>query len=230
MTVAQASLANGNFVDPATGPYVTSSVSPTGEVLLYLQLADAASISVSSVTGCGLTWTQVSDGGAWGTASYRNVVWKGVGTATSGTVTITFNTDPYTFDYFLVDVTGHSTSGMVVQTVTNSGNGTTASATLAAFSDANNATAAFATQNDNNGVTPGTGFTELAERIRGPFTMSMAPEFRNDPDTSPDATFGFSQDWFITAMEIAVAQVAGGLGAQFLGQRDGYQQFGGMCS
>jgi hypothetical protein len=209
MAVAVTHLAGATNIE--TFPLVTSSVSPSGEVLLCVQAGDAGSTTISSVSGCGLTWSQVTANETnWGGSNYRDWVWKGIGTASSGAITVTFSADPYNATYHVCNVTGHNTSGMIVQSTTATGSSNTASATLGAFADAGNATFGFAIQNQNDGVYPGTGFTELDQQIRGAFTTSSATEWRADNDTSVTATFDTSNPWAIHAMEIAVAAAGGG--------------------
>ena len=208
MAVTVSHLAGANGI--TVFPMVTVSVTPTSEVLIAIQCGDAATVTISGITGCGLTWTQVASVLTdWGSGNYRDFLWKGIGTASAGQITVTFAVNPGTANYIISNVAGHNTAGMIVQSVTATGSSSTAAATLAAFADAGNATFAFVNQNQNDGVTPGTGFTELNEQIRASFTVSSQTQWRADNDTSPDATFATSNPWSIIAVEIAVAAAGG---------------------
>jgi hypothetical protein len=114
-----------------------------------------------------------------------------------------------------VDTGGTNGSAAIVQTATGSGTGTALSATLAAFGDAANGTfgAGAVYAGGMSSWTVGTGFTALASLANG-FSIDshMLTEYRDDNDTSVDATAGSSGDWGMVAIEIKAA--GGGGGAQ----------------
>lgn len=207
MAVAITYLAEGTL---SASPWTTASVSPTGEIKLNIQCADTSSTTVSSISGCGLTWSEVvSNLADWGGGNFREFVWKGIGTASSGTITVVFaGADPGYATYQIENITGHNTSGMFVQSpAPATGSSTTPSKTLSAFSDAGNATSGWTVvaAASANYVTAGSGFTELGEIRRTSFTMGMATEWRADNDTTVDATLVGSKTWYQYGFEIAVA-------------------------
>lgn len=202
-------------------PWTTVSVSPTGEVVIKIQCADCSGTTVSSISGCGLTWSQeVSNLADWGGGNFREFVWKGIGTASSGTITIVFGgADPGYVTYQILNVTGHNTSGMFVQApAPATGSSTTPSKTLSAFSDAGNASLGWTVvaSGSDNTVSPGSGFTELGEIRRASFTCDMAVEWRADNDTTVDATLSGSRTWYQYGFEIAVAAAGDTLMSQIL--------------
>lgn len=191
-----------------TFPVVTASVSPSGEVLIFIQCGDANLDDVTGVSGCSLTWSQVlANTSNWGGGNYREFVWKGVGTATTGAITVTFDTNPGTVTYQVCDVTGHNTAGMVVQSASATGTSTTPSVTLSAFSDAGNATIGWccAANTGAGAISVGTGFSLLDEEVRASFAVACVTEWRADNDTTVDATINASKTWYMHGFEIAVA-------------------------
>lgn len=116
-----------------------------------------------------------------------------------------------------VDTSGSNGAGALVQSDAATGNGTSASAVLAAFADAiNNATVyAVAAAPGTASITPEGGMTAFAQVDSTSYSLRLA--WRLGEDLSPSATIGASRDWAVIAAETKAA--AGGGGGD-VGNRD----------
>jgi hypothetical protein len=164
---------------------------------------------VPTLTGCGVTWDQVTTviAGSGATRSRLTVFRAYSSAAISGFLTATFggvaqnSVNVMVVDCSQSDDTGGSNgSNALVQAVTNSGNGTTASVTLGAFGDSDNAAVSFSVKNSSGAVTPGTGWTELSEQTFA--TTVLHAQWRKDNDTSADCSWTGAADWASVAIEI----------------------------
>lgn len=204
--------------DLTASPWIIPSVSPAGNQLLCLQLADASGMTVTAVSGNSQTWSQVTGAGGsntsdWGGGNFREFVFEGIGTPSSGTITITVTGgDPYAITYQLMDVTGGNPSAVVVQSNKATGASTAPSVTLSAFDGSSDTTVGWciAAAGGASTISPGTGFTELNEYRRGAFTADMATEWQAAADTTVDATFtGGSKTWYMYGFELSEATGGG---------------------
>jgi len=182
--------------------YTTVSVAPAANnlILCCVEAVDFnldQSITVDTVTGNGLTWVEVIEKQFRFIAATRSTisVFRALGTApTAGIITATLSQVAAIGAIIVVEFAGIDDSGVngvnaIVQSVSNTvDNDTSLTVTLAAFASALNATFGFFAVNAAapQPFTPGTGFTELAE-TSGTSQQVMA-EFRNDNDTTVDAT------------------------------------------
>jgi len=98
-----------------------------------------------------------------------------------------------------------ATNDGIVQTATNTGTGTTYSATLAAFGSANNATYGQFGWNTINGMVAGTGFFEAADLTYTLPNVAYGFEWRPDNSTTVDATCSVSSSFGAIAAEIKAA-------------------------
>ena len=200
--------------------YVTASITPTANRLVLLSIemalpADSADPPPpSSITGCGLTWVLVNSRYHWPSgANWFNqaLVYRALGASpTTGAITMdwgatTLDTCAWSVvEFSNIDTSGSNGSGAIVQSVAEFGTGTAALATLAAFSAANNAT--FGATGSGQGAstitaTAGSGFAEVHDA--GAIFGSIHTEFRNDNDTTVDATLSVSSDgWGVIAIEL----------------------------
>lgn len=196
---------------PPPGTYfsviVTSSVSPGANRQLLLGVAtwddDAAAVA-PTVSGNGLTWTQV-DSQVIGLSDRRRVtVFKAIGAApTAGAVTITFSGAQALGAYVLLEVTGSDNVDSVVQSAKATGGGSALAVTLAAFAQTSNATFAFwVTSTSLGSIAPGSGFTELFESSAD--GLGFEAEWKESNDTSVDATASEAVDWGGIAVEISL--------------------------
>lgn len=196
--------------------YTTSSISPTPDklILIFITGTDFTlnePIFTNSVTGAGLTWVEIVDLQMDTIAAPRQIFscYRALGpSAVPGALTITFDVQAALAQWIIVefdnvDTSGTNGSGAIVQAATNvSDSAMTLTATLAEFSDSNNATVGgFGCAAGGTPTwTPGSGFIEIAEST-GSDRVSMV-QFRNDNDTSVDATLSDTSDIAVIALEI----------------------------
>lgn len=198
--------------------YTTGSRTPTANRLQLIDvvLSDTNPVLAPSVAGCGLTW--VSMGGVeYDTAGTRHAVYRfrALGASpTTGVLTITATEAMLGCgwswaEYAGIDTSGTNGSGAIVQTVTNSGTGTTLSATLAAFGSVDNGVSCGLSTDADSVFTAGGGFTILGQDVSASAspTASIGQQWRADNDTSPDATIAVSATWGFIASELKAAVV-----------------------
>jgi hypothetical protein len=194
-----------NIENSGSGTTVnTASVSPgpNSAVVVAVIGFNGANMAVS---GLGLTWTTKINGFQYAT-DHRIWVFVAYGSPSAGVITLTY--DDGTFLAWSVDnITGTvSSTPTNANTATGSGTSTTPAATLGAFANGANGTWAYYVAQESTTCTPGTGFTQVAEReSTSLFDFSDATEFVDSNDTSVDATVGASAAWGMVAMEIAEA-------------------------
>ena len=210
VTTNQLGTAAGNSVTSIS----TSSVSPASNALLLAHVSNRTSgVGTPVVTGNGLTWVLHSTQAYNGPNSIA-YVFRALGSSpSSGVVTADWSATALqcrlVVDEFIdVDTSGTNGSGAIVQAVTANGTGSPMSATLAAFSDANNATyGCWGTNGAGKVYTAGTGFAITAEA--GGNNEGIA-EWRDDNDTSVDMTHDGGDNWGGIAIEIKFAAAASG--------------------
>jgi len=104
-----------------------------------------------------------------------------------------------------IDTSGTDGSGAIVQSASNNGSGTTATATLAAFGDATNNAAFMATALSSNiAITEEAGYTELADLGHATPTRAGETQYKLGQDLSVTSTFTTSI-WRCIASEIKAA-------------------------
>jgi len=214
MTVTASSLTNSyDNVDRTS--YTTASISPSSNKLLLLAVYTRIGASVvvpTSVTGNGLTWVLVAE---VGTGTHNLSVWRAMGASPSaGTVVIDYSGVTQTgcaweiCEFTGMDTSGTNGSGAIVQSVATAfASATSAEVTLAAFGSADNATFGCFGKADNEAITQGTGFTSLSNPFGGTPVATMLTEFRNDNDTSVDASWVSSAASRGIGVEIKAAAV-----------------------
>lgn len=194
--------------------YNTASVSPSANVVYLLAVsATAGTNTIPTVTGAGMTWTQVDS------QNINNIgtltVFRAISASpSSGALTIDFgghNQDRvgWILDSFAnTRITGSNGANAIVQTAKNvASSGTSLTATLSAFANSANATYS-AAMNQSAGLgrtnAAGTGFTETKEVDTSDSFMALSTNFRNDNDTSADFTAsGSIAHLGIVAIELA---------------------------
>lgn len=189
----------------------TASVSPSASSAVVVAVIGFNGASMA-VSGLGLTWTTKINGFQYAT-DHRIWVFVAYGSPSAGAITLTY--DDGTFLAWVVDnITGTvSSTPTNTNTATGSGTSTAPAATLGAFANAANGTWAYYVAQDSTTCTPGTGFTQVAEReSTSLFDWTDATEFRDSNDTSVDATVGASVAWGMAALEIADTAGEGGGG------------------
>ena len=197
--ITQALLTSGGTTVDATS-FATASITPSANklVLAAVFAAKTGGSVTPTLSGNGLTWVQVGTDTV-STGVYRTTVFRAMGASPSaGAVTIDFGADTQVrcgwiiSEFTNINTSGTNGSGAIVQSVTNTTTtGNSLIVTLAAFGDANNATfGGFGIVSDTpTTVTPGTGFTEIAELNIGADDQFIQTEWRNNNDTTVDASW-----------------------------------------
>lgn len=193
-------------------PHTTASITPTANalVLAFIRVGDDA-ITVSSITGNGLTWVEVVT--AVEVGGNRISVYRAMGaTPSAGAVTIDLSASAIAawsiVEFTGVDTSGTNGSGAVVQSATavnTSANSLTV--TLAAFGDANNATTGgfYYASGTVRTMSVGTGFTVLGN-VSTNAVGGIISEWKTANDTSVDASI----DGTATYMMGAAVEVKAG--------------------
>lgn len=229
MALAENKLSSTNEFAAGTGVHVTGSVSNTANALLLLAIHNQnednnAPYTILSVTGLGLTWVQVDTQTYYDFGGHklrRLSVWRAMGAASSGAITITANVgggDPrtnfivYLSEYTGVDTTGTNGSGAVKQVVKaeSSSGATTHSVSLAALADSGNWAYGFCGFNwSNSGFTLGSSFTLIYD---DPWTHDGAHYVANERRanvTTVDFSVGAADTTLgLIAIEIGVPSAA----------------------
>lgn len=188
--------------------YTTASITPTSNCLILATVSTrmaAAAPNEPTASGCGLTWVVVQSVIFDDTGTQkRKTTFRGMGASpSSGTVTFDFGGQTQTNCVWIideasgVDTSGTNGSGAIAQSVTaaphlGGATGTSITATLAAFSSADNATyGVFTNDGTDFAFTVGSGFTQLAEIndiASGENTLAMMSEWKSTNDTTVDAS------------------------------------------
>lgn len=203
--------------------YASGSISPAANQLILAAFWWAQTgVGTVSATGNGLTWVAV-DSNAGGTRKMQ--LFRAMGSSpTPGAVTFTVTGGSGTpsrgawsiIEVAQVDTTG--TNGSVAQ-VQNGNNGsnsaTTTTVNLAAFSNPNNITIGFLGADNGNTITPGSGFTQIAQANNGAEGFSIQSQVQYANDTTVDWTISPAADIRATAVEVKVIP-QGGILAEFV--------------
>ena len=182
--------------------YPTNLQTPTADrlQLLWVYSIAAAAPNTPTVTGCNLTWVEVDN--QIDSGSLRKItLFRALGAIpTLGLLTIDFAGQTQTgcawswVEYDGIDISGTNGSGAIVQSAKNATavNATSLTVTLAAFSDASNATVGGFGIPLNTAATPvvGSGFTATGQRNQNNPNLSIGSEFLASNDTSVDMTSG----------------------------------------
>lgn len=221
MAISASGLTSGT--DNTTGTsFATASISPTSGRMVYIAIENIRTGGggpdvPSSVTGNGLTWTQVN---TIGNASADNLsVYRALASSpSSGAISISFGTSQAYCSWAVVEVDGADTGGTngsnsVVQSVTAENlSATSLTATLSAFSDVGNGALAFHSW-VVGGVSfatasPDTGWTEIHDTGNtdaGPVSYAIESQWRADNDTTSVATWTLTGGLHAIAMEVKIA-------------------------
>lgn len=188
--------------------FVTASISPGANQLIILFVHShrngGGNPNIPTVTGAGMTWTQVATKLGTVDTSHRVTMFRALSPSPgSGALTIDFaaqNQDETIWsisEFAGVDTSGTNGANAVVQSGTLDGTGTSLTITLSAFSNTNNATHGVVTAQDT--VTKGANFVELANYNNFDIIES---EWASSNQTAVNWTFGNSTNAFAIAIEI----------------------------
>lgn len=217
MAVSATVPANATVYSTTAGDsYATGSWSGAGATRTYIcfvEMSWAASADKRTITvsGNGLTWTQVDDNADWDPVSAgvrRAAMFRARGTATTGATTANAGagndcTGGIVVVVELDGVDGTTNEG-VVQSVTTPSDaiGTTFTLTLSSFASGTNATLCFFVMDTNVAPTEEGGYTSLTSGTHNTPNTGARAAFLATADTSPSMT-GSNINWAGMACEIA---------------------------
>lgn len=180
--------------------YTTASISPSANKLVLLSVyADvfglSSNTSTPSVTGAGMTWTEVvSVGGSGADSATAQHLYRALSSSPgSGALSITFGQTQARCGWSIaefgnVDTSGSNGANAIVQTATGIATGTSKTLTLGSFGSSQNATYGAFSIWANETINVGSGFTQLG--LSANFdTRRTQSQWRNDNDTSVDASW-----------------------------------------
>lgn len=170
----------------------TASITPVKNSLILVPVAsEVASPNTPTISGCSLTWAQIATK-VNAANNLRLTLFRGLGVATTGALTIDFGGQTqgfinYGIDQFIgTDTSGTSGSEAIVQSASyTQASGTTPSVTLSPFSNINNATYGVIACNGTIAITEGSGFSVLDYHATN---ISMKSQWKSTNDTSVDWT------------------------------------------
>lgn len=218
MAVTEAALTSG-WSDTDASSYATASITPTGNLLLLAAVfaSKTGGSGIPTLSGNGVTWVQVAT--LLQDTARRVTLFRGmVSSPSAGAVTIDFGgVNQLRCGWSIAEFAGINTGGTngsaaVVQSATNTATATTSlTVTLAAFGDAGNATYGFfAIDGILLSLVPGAGFSSIHTVTSPGENSAILTEWRNDNDTTVNASNTDAANWGGIAIEIAAA-VAGGV-------------------
>lgn len=198
MPITATFLTSGTRGVSSSASETTASISPTGNRLIVAFVEGTNDIGGSAViptlSGNGLTWVEIAHAiaGARGLSAFRAMG----ASPSSGAVTIDFGGDAQDSCAWIicefdgVATGGENGSGAVRQPLTVAApTGTSATVTLGAFADPANGTCGGFYHTAQESVAAGSGFTEIAEITGGSPARVLQVEWRNDNDTTVDASW-----------------------------------------
>jgi len=213
-------LTSGDSADATS--YVTASISPTAGKLVLLAVANVSTATppanTPTVSGAGMTWTEVATKVETTDTFRRITVFRGVAGGSSGALTIDFAGETqlrcgWSISEFAdCDTSGTNGANGIVQSVTGenvASPNTDLSITLAAFTSTDNATYGALRKASAEAVSPGTGFTELGEYEFETGNI-IETEFKATNDTSVDWSWA-SGNSFATGIGIELRFRSGGV-------------------
>lgn len=222
-------LTSGSDIDNQT-TYTTASVTPSSNKLVLVAVVNSRNSAsactdadATTMTGNGLTYVKVAEQCFSSSGAPTNMLslWRSMGaTPSSGAITVGYSATSQAGGGWIVmecdgvDTSGTNGSGAVVQNASNLAEpGTSLTVSLAAFSDAANATLAIFGLNANNAITPEAGYTELDDVsvTEASNNMQIQAQYVSSNDTSPSASFS-SADSAGIAIEIKADPAAPGAG------------------
>jgi len=178
----------------------TGSISPTLGRLVLVSVSSvstaSAPVNIPTVSGAGMTWTQVATALETENSYRRITLFRGVSVGNSGALTLDFAGESQLrcgwsiTEINNVDTGGTNGANAIVQSATavqsDAGSYTGLTVTLGAFSSTNNATFGAVQQQTGGVITPGSGFTELGETSALDSIAVTQTQWKNSNDTSVD--------------------------------------------
>jgi hypothetical protein len=186
-------------------------------VFLSTSIDSGTAPSATSVSGAGLTFTEVGTSGGLpysGTSGNRRIqAWRALvaSGATTGSIAITLNgvstgMDAVVLEFSGMDTSGTNGSGAIVQSASKAGSATSLALTLSAFGSPNNRPVAFFNHRATEATTEKPGYTELDDASHGSPAAGAECEWNaSTPDTTPSASWPTSSNAGGFAVEIKAA-------------------------
>lgn len=213
-------LTNG-FNSSSFSSLTTASISPgSGRLILVAVVTKitASDPNTPTMSGCGLTWTQVATVLQTGSQHVRLTIFRAMSLTaiTPGALTISFsgqNQDSGTFDvteYLGVLTTGTNGANAIVQIVTSNTGGVNPSITLSAFAQNNNANLGIVgSLSLGTTYNPQSGFSQIFSQGSAETVVEGALKNTSSISVSWTQAGGSSYPTAAVAMELAVAPSGG---------------------
>lgn len=198
----------------------TASISPTSGRLILLAIGqdyDSASTpNEPTVTGCGLTWVKVRSALNFSENHQRVSVFRALGQATAGELTISFSGQSQqsvqwgVTEFRGVDRSGTNGSGAIVQSadasLPTSNDNTPLTVSLSSFGSQHNATYYMAMFPENN-ATPTSGMTQLflQNQDLGP-DNGFSGFWKAEPETAPSSQWSGPGAGVATAIALEIKE------------------------
>ncbi len=187
-----------------TTSYANASWTPptNGLIVLFVVGFRAAAADTPTVSGNGITWTQIGSSLSFGTSFHRLSLFaaNAVG-STAGATTISFGANAQThcagsfFHVTGVDLAG-GVAAAFVQTPTGTGTGTTGTVNFAAAANVNNRAVVAFVHQANEATTPRTNWVEIDDLAGSADVRGLETQWRNDAfETTATATWTTSSAW-----------------------------------
>lgn len=202
--------------------YATASITPTANRLVLAAVFTAkatATVATPTLSGNSLTWVNIANiaNSISAVGTRRLTLFRAMGAApTAGVLTADMGgvnqagCGIHVTEFADVNTSGTNGAGAVLQPTTNETNsGTSLTVTLAAFASASNGTfGAFLTGGTDSAATEGSGFAELSDNGYLTPTQGLMTEWRNDNDTTVNASWGSAGVMLGGALEIVAAPIS----------------------
>lgn len=197
-------------------PSITASNNLLYVVFLQTATGTAPAPSATSVSGAGLSFTEIGTVGGLlysGSGVRRIQAWRALVSAgaATGAISINLNGLSIGMDAVLVEVSGMDASGTngsgaIVQSATASASGASLAVTLGAFSSASNRPVAFFSHREAEATTEEAGYTELDDGSHGaPVTGAQCEWHASQAETTPSASWTTSIGAGGFALEVKAA-------------------------
>lgn len=173
----------------ALSTYTTaSSYTPSANVPVFAWIVNTHGTSApapSSVTGNGLTWSQIITKASAAGTIRGSLYWALGASPSNGALSAAFSGNQTGAAIHVFELAGADTSGTIVQSASNAAAAAgSVTVTLSAFGSANNATVACFGGLRNVGINPDSGFTEIYDNGYATPATEAESGWKNAEDTS----------------------------------------------
>lgn len=190
---------------PADPEVTTATLSPvSGRAYVAFVLTSTDTTTVTSVTGCNMTWTQRALATRAGTCNLYMFTAVATPSATSGALTVDKSGAGTGQITLVVELSGIDTASPFVQYADDASTttGTTSTLTLASFADATNNAVVFAAAHaTNEAQSSPAGYTEYGDVGHASPARRMSAYVNVGEDTSPNVTWATAVHWVTVGLE-----------------------------